>query len=117
MQNGNFLLRCRRRLVANLDGPLLLIVVLIMACGLATVYSATYDVSNRAYNQLFNMSVGFVVMWVFAQIPPQKLMRFAVPLYVVGIILLEEEQLGDDQVGHGVLDGVTDKNNAVLQKS
>ena len=27
MQNGNFLLRCRRRLVANLDGPLLLIVV------------------------------------------------------------------------------------------
>ena len=88
MQNGNFLLRCRRRLVANLDGPLLLIVVLIMACGLATVYSATYDVSNRAYNQLFNMSVGFVVMWVFAQIPPQKLMRFAVPLYVLGIVLL-----------------------------
>ena len=83
-----YLRRFWTRLVENLDGPLLLITVLIMATGLATVYSATYDVSNRAYNQLFNMSVGLVVMWVFAQISPQKLMRFAVPLYVLGVFLL-----------------------------
>ena len=75
-------------LVAHLDAPLLFITLLIMCCGLATVFSATYDVSNKAYHQMFNLGVGFVVMWIFAQIPPQKLMRFAVPLYVLGIVLL-----------------------------
>lgn len=35
-----------------------------------------------------NMLVGIGVMWAVAQIPPQKLMRFAVPLYVLGVILL-----------------------------
>ena len=27
-------------------------------------------------------------MWIAAQIPPQTLMRFAVPIYVVGVVLL-----------------------------
>jgi rod shape determining protein RodA len=39
------------RLVEHLDGPLLLITALIMATGLATVYSATYDASNRLLAQ------------------------------------------------------------------
>jgi len=34
------------------------------------------------------MAVGLCVMWTVAQLPPQKLMRFGVPLYVLGIILL-----------------------------
>jgi len=34
------------------------------------------------------MLVGLAVMWAVAQLPPQKLMRFAVPLYVLGVILL-----------------------------
>ena len=83
-----FLYRFRTRLVANIDMPLLGITALLMLAGLATVFSATYDANNRAINQLLNMSVGLVVMWGVAQFPPQKLMRFAVPLYVVGVILL-----------------------------
>jgi len=59
-----------------------------MGFGVATFYSATYDTSNRALGQLLNMLVGLAVMWSVAQLPPQKLMRFAVPLYVLGIILL-----------------------------
>ncbi|MBK7422203.1 MAG: rod shape-determining protein RodA [Propionivibrio sp.] len=80
--------RFRERLVAHIDGPLLVIVMVLMGFGLATVYSATYDASNRALSQLLNMLVGLAVMWAVAQLPPQKLMRFAVPLYVLGIILL-----------------------------
>jgi rod shape determining protein RodA len=34
------------------------------------------------------MAVGLCAMWVVAQLPPQKLMRFGVPLYVLGVILL-----------------------------
>ncbi|WP_288132334.1 rod shape-determining protein RodA [Accumulibacter sp.] len=76
------------RLVEHLDGPLLLITALIMATGLATVYSATYDASNRLLAQTVNMAVGFCAMWLVAQLPPQKLMGFGVPLYVLGVILL-----------------------------
>jgi rod shape determining protein RodA len=66
----------------------LLITSLLMLAGLATVYSATYDANNRVLSQLLNMMVGLVVMWSVAQLPPQKLMRFAVPLYVLGVVLL-----------------------------
>ena len=83
-----FLHRLWVRLVEHLDGPLLLITTALMIAGLATVYSATYDANNRALSQLLNMLVGISVMWGVAQLPPQKLMRFAVPLYVLGVILL-----------------------------
>ncbi len=76
------------RLVEHIDGPLLLITGVLMLAGLATIYSATYDANNRAMSQLLNMFVGVCVMWGVAQLPPQKLMRYAVPLYVMGVILL-----------------------------
>ncbi len=83
-----YLFRLRARLAEHIDPPLLIITGLLMLAGLATVFSATYDNNNRALSQMLNMIVGIVVMWSVAQIPPQKLMRFAVPLYVLGIILL-----------------------------
>jgi len=84
----NFLARFRARLTGNIDGSLLLITVLLMGLGLATVHSATFDANDRLFDQVLNMAVGLVVMWSIAQVPPQKLMRFAVPLYIVGVILL-----------------------------
>lgn len=83
-----FLYRLRNRLVNHIDMPLLGITSLLMLAGLATVFSATYDANNRVVGQLINMCVGLLVMWGIAQFPPQKLMRFAVPLYVVGVVLL-----------------------------
>jgi len=84
----HYLQRFRERLVEHIDGPLLVITLILMAFGLATIFSATYDANNRAVSQLLNMGVGLVGMWAVAQLPPQKLMRFAVPLYVVGVIML-----------------------------
>ena len=84
----SFINRLRARLFGNIDGPLLAISLGLMACGLTTVFSATYDANNRALAQLLNMFVGLVAMWAVAQVPPQKLMRFAVPLYVLGVVLL-----------------------------
>ena len=82
------LYRFRTRLVEHIDGPLLVITLILMVFGLATVYSATYDTNNRVFSQLLNMMVGLVVMWSIAQFPPQKLMRYAVPLYVAGVVML-----------------------------
>ena len=77
-----------RGLTEKIDGPLMLITLIIMGFGLATIYSATHDASDRTSGQFINMLIGVAVMWSVAQVPPQKLMRFAVPLYVVGVILL-----------------------------
>ena len=84
----NWINRLRVRIFARIDLPLLAISLALMAFGVATVFSATYDANNRALGQLLNMLVGLVAMWLFAQVPPQKLMRFAVPLYVLGVVLL-----------------------------
>ena len=75
-------------LTDRIDGPLMLITLIIMGFGLATIFSATHDASDRTSAQVMNMLIGIGVMWSVAQIPPQKLMRFAVPLYVLGVILL-----------------------------
>jgi rod shape determining protein RodA len=83
-----FLHRVWRRLVERVDGPLLMIASLIMVTGLATVYSATYDANDRLLAQALNMAVGLCVMWAVAQLPPQKLMRFGAPLYLLGVLLL-----------------------------
>ncbi|HZX30880.1 MAG TPA: rod shape-determining protein RodA [Rhodocyclaceae bacterium] len=74
--------------IAYIDFPLLFITLAIMAVGLVTVFSATYDASNKALSQVLNMAVALVIMWVVSRLPPQKMMRFAVPLYALGVVLL-----------------------------
>ncbi len=80
--------RLRRAILDPLDLTLLAIVLALMAIGLMTVFSATYYTSSRVPGQLVNLCAGLVVMWITASIPPQRLMRFAVPMYVIGVILL-----------------------------
>ena len=70
------------------DGPLAMIIFLIMSVGIITLYSAGIDFPGRVEDQLRNILVAFFVMWIAANIPPQTLMRFAVPLYTIGVSLL-----------------------------
>ena len=77
-----------QQLIAHIDFPLLVITLAIMAVGLATVHSATFDGNQRVFSQAGNMGVALVIMWFVSRLPPQKLMRFAIPLYLLGLILL-----------------------------
>ena len=77
-----------QQLIAHIDFPLLVITLAIMAVGLATVHSATFDGNQRIFSQAGNMGVALVIMWFVSRLPPQKLMRFAIPLYLLGLILL-----------------------------
>ena len=70
------------------DGPLAILIFLIMSVGIVTLYSAGIDFPGRVEDQLRNIVVAFVVMWIAANVPPQTLMRFAVPLYTIGVSLL-----------------------------
>jgi len=70
------------------DGPLSLILFLILSVSTVTMYSAGLDFGGRIEDHLRNILIAFVVMWIAAVLPPQTLMRFAVPIYTVGIALL-----------------------------
>ncbi len=83
----SFLARVKK-LGNTFDGPLALIVFLIMSVGIITLYSAGIDFPGRVEDQLRNIIICFVLMWIAASIPPQRLMRFAVPIYTIGIALL-----------------------------
>ncbi len=76
------------KLTHGLDGTLVLLAVLILTVGLFTLYSAAYESPARVTAQLANIVIAFVAMWIAAQIPPQALMRFAFPVYAVGLLLL-----------------------------
>ena len=56
--------------------------------GFAALFSASYDTPGRVLNQVMHLSLALVAMWLVAQIAPQTLMRFAVPAYVIGLVLL-----------------------------
>lgn len=80
--------RAIRRYFAVFDGPLAILIFLIMSCGIVTLYSAGYDFPGRVEDQLRNIVVSFFVMWIAASVPPQTLMRFAIPIYTLGVALL-----------------------------
>jgi rod shape determining protein RodA len=77
-----------RPIFSGFDGPLLVVVLLLGAAGLVTMYSAGYDAGTRFADHGRNMLLGLGVVFFVAQVTPQTLMRFAVPLYSVGVALL-----------------------------
>ena len=74
--------------VSGFDGPLALAIALLAAIGLVTMYSAGFDHGTRFVDHGRNMLIALAVMFVVAQVPPQRLMALAVPLYAVGVALL-----------------------------
>jgi len=80
--------RLWERFMSRLDGPLLAISCALVVLGLATLYSASYETPARVSAQCVNILIAFALMWIAAQIPPQTLMRFAVPTYAAGLALL-----------------------------
>jgi len=63
--------------------------VFILACaGLLTMYSSGYANGQRFFDHGRNILLGGFIMFAVAQIPPQRLMSLAVPLYTLGVALL-----------------------------
>ncbi|OXC71438.1 Rod shape-determining protein RodA [Caballeronia sordidicola] len=77
-----------KRMFAGFDKPLALIVFLLLCVGIVTLYSASLDVPGRVEDQLRNIMLTFGLMWILANVPPPTLMRFAVPMYTIGMALL-----------------------------
>ena len=73
---------------AGFDGPLAFAVFLLACAGMLTMYSSGWDHGTRFEDHARNMLIAAAIMFVVAQIPPQRLMALAVPAYTVGVALL-----------------------------
>ena len=82
------LLRRFAPMFEGFDVPLAFAVFLLACAGLLIMYSSGYDHGTRFVDHGRNMLIAGGIMFVVAQIPPQRLMAFAVPVYVVGVALL-----------------------------
>jgi rod shape determining protein RodA len=73
---------------AGFDGPLAFAVFLLACAGMLSMYSSGWDHGTRFEDHARNMLIAAGIMFVVAQIPPQRLMALAVPLYTLGVALL-----------------------------
>lgn len=73
----------------RIDAPLMVTIALAATLGLLVIYSASGGHSfDRVLGQVRNLGVALVALWVVANIPPQAIMRLAIPVYVGGLLLL-----------------------------
>ena len=86
------------RLTEGIDSTLLVMLLTLSMVGVAVLFSASYDNPGRVYSQLMNLGVALTAMWIIAQVPPQTMMRFAVPAYVFGLALLVAVALAGEVV-------------------
>jgi len=88
------------RFIAHIDRPLLLGIALLLLTSLLVLYSADNASWEQPLKQLFNIVVALSCMWLIANLPLHYLMRTAVPIYVLGMVLLISVALFGE-VSHG----------------
>ena len=70
------------------DGLLAFAILLMAGAGLLTMYSVGFDHGTRFATHGRNMLLAAGVLFLVAQVPPQRLMSLAAPMYVLGVLLL-----------------------------
>ncbi|MGD9943572.1 MAG: rod shape-determining protein RodA [Burkholderiaceae bacterium] len=70
------------------DAPLLVALLLLATISLITMASAAHDYDGRLQDHSRNLLIAFGLMWIAASLPLQWLQRSALPLYLLGLVLL-----------------------------
>ncbi len=84
----------------HIDLPLLIGILLLISAGLIILYSASSQNLEKVEQQVFHIGIGFTLMLFFAQINPTTYQRWALWVYLLGIILLIAV-LGVGHIGKG----------------
>jgi rod shape determining protein RodA len=74
--------------IAVFDPILTLALLLIITLGLITVYSASAGFPGRFDGHMRNVIIALLVTWIAANFSPNLMMRSALPIYLVGVLLL-----------------------------
>jgi rod shape determining protein RodA len=72
----------------HLDRQLMILVSILLAMGLLILFSASGASAERTAAQLVNIAIALAFMWVAANIPLHHLASVALPLYLLGLVLL-----------------------------
>ncbi len=94
-------MRLRHRLAklfAHVDAPLMALLGLLLLASTATVYSASGASADKMVAHFTNLGIALGAMLLVSHIPPQRLMQFALPAYVLGVVLLFAVELVGDVV-------------------
>ena len=75
-------------LLRGFDWPLIALLLILTAIGLTAMYSSGYDHGTRFMDHGRNILLAAGILFCVSQVPPQKLMALAVPLYTLGVALL-----------------------------
>ncbi len=87
----NDTLDLRKRLrdcVVVFDPALSAVLAALITLSLVAMYSAALGFPGRFDGHLRNLLIALFLMWAAANVPPAWMMRAAVPLYVMGVLLL-----------------------------
>ncbi len=87
-------------LFKHIDSFLMGCLLFTILVGLFVLYSASGQNFERVSAQLVNIAIALSIMWLVANIQPQLLERVAVPVYLLGVILLICVALFGD-ISHG----------------
>ena len=88
MTRQRLLPRLWQRLILHLDPVLLAALGLLLLASLVVMYSATDGDWSRVLRHSMNMLVALCCMWLAANLPLHYLMRTALPVYIIGMLLL-----------------------------
>ena len=80
--------RLSATLTAHVDAQLLIAMLLLMGVSLLAIFSGSNQSVGRVSSRLVNITVALTVMYIFAYVPPNFLLRIALPLYLSGVLLL-----------------------------
>lgn len=72
----------------HIDFPLLVALLILALTGILVLYSASGQDINAVNKQGIRLGVGFILMIFLAQLSPQTLRRWSLPLFIMTIILL-----------------------------
>ncbi|WNC69588.1 rod shape-determining protein RodA [Thalassotalea nanhaiensis] len=72
----------------HIDLPLLFVLLLLMSVGLCVIYSAGGQDTDLVIRQVIRLGIGLGVMFVVAQIPPSVYQRWAVIVFILGLLML-----------------------------
>ncbi len=92
--------RLRKRFVLHLDPVLLAALGLLLLTSLVVLYSASDGDWGRVLKQTGSILVAFCILWLVANLPLHYLMRTALPIYILGMLLLIGVALFGD-ISHG----------------
>jgi rod shape determining protein RodA len=72
----------------HIDLPLLIALLILCGMGVVILYSAGGHDSSVIYGQILRFGMAFILMLLVAQVPPARLERWSIWIYLLGIILL-----------------------------